>query len=224
MIWIPFKRWWQVLESGMPFSGVFRWTEICLQLCMWKLIPKTIGNRKGDCAWSCLRWQTKPEKICKLQSTNQCPLRTLQWFVLCNLQIFSGCVCHLEQLHTQSPFLFPIVFGIILIPFFRYWLSTRCPLLGYALLYLGHCAIATVAVCGFCSWALVQKLSEIEKEIVREVVWGDKQNLRKSANCKAQISVHSAHCNDLCFAICRFSQVVFVTSNNFTHSLLFYFR
>ena len=28
----------------------------------------------------------------------------------CDLQIFSGCVCHLEQLHAQSPFLFPIVF------------------------------------------------------------------------------------------------------------------
>ena len=26
--------------------------------------------------------------------------------------IFSGCVCHLEQLHAQSPFLFPIVFSI----------------------------------------------------------------------------------------------------------------
>ena len=34
------------------------------------------------------------------------------WFVHCDLQIFSGCVCHLEQLHAQSPFLFPIVFGI----------------------------------------------------------------------------------------------------------------
>ena len=36
-----------------------------------KLILKTIGNRKGDCAWSCSRGQTQPEKICKLQSTNQ---------------------------------------------------------------------------------------------------------------------------------------------------------
>ena len=36
----------------------------------------------------------------------------------CDLQIFSGCVCHLEQLHAQSPFLFPIVFSINLIPFF----------------------------------------------------------------------------------------------------------
>ena len=32
--------------------------------------------------------------------------------MLCNLQIFSGCACHLEQLHAQSPFLFPIVFSI----------------------------------------------------------------------------------------------------------------
>ena len=32
--------------------------------------------------------------------------------MLCDLQIFSGCVCHLEQLHALSPFLFPIVFSI----------------------------------------------------------------------------------------------------------------
>ena len=52
---------------------------------------------------------------------------------------------------------------------------------------------------------------------MREVVRGDKHNLRKSANRNTQISViHSAHYTDLCFAICRFSQVVFVTSNNFT--------
>ena len=52
---------------------------------------------------------------------------------------------------------------------------------------------------------------------MREVVRGDKHNLRKSANRNAQISViHSAHYTDLCFAICRFSQVVFVTSNNFS--------
>ena len=76
----------------------------------YQLIPKTIGNRKGDCAWSCSRWQSQPEKICKSQRTNQChSLRTLYWFVLCNLQIFPGCVCHLEQLHAQSPFLFPIL-------------------------------------------------------------------------------------------------------------------
>ena len=75
-----------------------------------------------------------------------------------------------------------------------------------------------------CTYYIIntKKLLEIEKEIVREVVRGDKHNLRKSANRNAQISViHSAHWTDLCFAICRFSQVVFVTSNNFTHNLLF---
>ena len=34
------------------------------------------------------------------------------WFVRFDLQILSGCVCHLEQFHAQSPFLFPIVFSI----------------------------------------------------------------------------------------------------------------
>ena len=88
-------------------------------LCSQILILKTIGNRKGDCARSFSRWQTQPEKICKLQRTNQChSLRTLYWFVLCNLLIFSGCFCHLEQLRAQSPFLFPIVFSINLILFF----------------------------------------------------------------------------------------------------------
>ena len=121
-----------------------------------QLILKTIGNRKGDCAWSCSRWQTQPEKICKSQRTNQChSLRTLYWFVLCNLQIFSGCVCHLEQLHAQSPFLFPIVFSINLIPFFDICsvLAVLSPgLFGFVLLYLGRCAVATVAVCGFGRW------------------------------------------------------------------------
>ena len=56
-----------------------------------KLILKTIGNRKGDCAWSCSRWQTHcPKKICKLQSTNQyewmtliCALRFADFLRLC---------------------------------------------------------------------------------------------------------------------------------------------
>ena len=40
--------------------------------------------------------------------------------LICALQFadFSGCVCHLEQLHAHSPFIFPIVFSINLIPFF----------------------------------------------------------------------------------------------------------
>ena len=82
----------------------------------------------------------------------------MYWFVLCNLQIFSGCVCHLEQLHAQSPFLFSIVFGINLIPFFDICsvLAVLSPeLFGFVLLYLGNCAVATVGVCGVSRWVLV---------------------------------------------------------------------
>ena len=46
-------------------------------------------------------------------------------------------------------------------------------------------------------------------------------------HCKAQISTmcgRGVNDTDLCVAIRRFSQVVFVTSNNFTHNLLFYFQ
>ena len=38
-------------------------------------------------------------------------------FAICRFS-HAGCVCHLEQLHAQSPFLFPIVFSINLISFF----------------------------------------------------------------------------------------------------------
>ena len=74
-------------------------------------------------------------------ATHKSVSRILYWFVLCNFHIFSGCVCHLEQLHAQSPFLFPIVFSINLIPFFDICsvlavYSTR--LFGYVLLHLGR--------------------------------------------------------------------------------------
>ena len=47
---------------------------------------------------------------------------------------------------------------------------------------------------------------------MREVVRGDKHNLRKSANRNAQISTTMCGVSDtdLCVAICRLSQVVFV--------------
>ena len=49
-------------------------------------------------------------------------------------------------------------------------------------------------------------------------------NLRKSANRNAKLSsMCRVEDNDSCVAICRFSQVVFVTSNNFTHNLFFLF-
>ena len=100
-------------------------------------------------------------KSANRKRTNQChSLRTLYWFVLCNLQIFSGCVCHLEQLHAQSPFLFPIVFSINLIPFFDVCSvrSTCCFSTGCS----GMCYFTWAAArsqqllfCGFGSWSLV---------------------------------------------------------------------
>ena len=69
------------------------------------LILKTIGNRKGDCAWRS-RWQTQPEKICKSQRTNQCQsLRTLHWFVVCRFSqvvfVTSNNVTHNLLFHFQ---------------------------------------------------------------------------------------------------------------------------
>ena len=51
-----------------------------------------------------------------LQIAKHKSVQCAEWMTLmsCNLMIFSGCACHLEQLHAQSPFLFPIVFGIMI--------------------------------------------------------------------------------------------------------------
>ena len=48
---------------------------------------------------------------CKAQISRMCGVNDTDLCVA-DLQIFSGCVCPLEQLHAQSPFLFPIVFSI----------------------------------------------------------------------------------------------------------------
>ena len=81
-----------------------------------KLIPKTIGNRKRDCAWGCARginttWENL--QIEKHKSGRR-SFRSPDWFVLFDLQIFSGAVVFIPraQPHAQSLFLFPIVFGV----------------------------------------------------------------------------------------------------------------
>ena len=61
---------------------------------------------------------------------------------------------------------------------------------------------------------------------MHEVVQGGKQpeKICNLKSCKAKISsMWGVEDNDLCVAICRVSQVVFVTSNNFTHNLFFLF-
>ena len=59
------------------------------------LIPKTVGNRKRDCVWGCARginttWENL--QIEKHKSVRWAE-RTPSWFVLFDLQIFSGGVC-----------------------------------------------------------------------------------------------------------------------------------
>ena len=80
-----------------------------------KLIPKTIGNRKRDCAWGGSGWYTfntwENLQIAKHKSGRR-SFSLADWFVLCDLSIFSGKVYHPEPPHAQSLFLFPIVFGI----------------------------------------------------------------------------------------------------------------
>ena len=88
-----------------------------------RLIPKTIGNRKRDCAWGCAwgintTWENL--QIEKHKSVRWAE-RTPSWFVLFDLQIFSGGVYSPSATsHAQSLFLFPIVFGINLIHFFDF--------------------------------------------------------------------------------------------------------
>ena len=49
---------------------------------------------------------------CKAQIRTMCGVNDTDLCIaICRLS-HAGCVCHLEQLHAQSPFLFPIVFSI----------------------------------------------------------------------------------------------------------------
>ena len=92
-------------------------------VAIYKLIPKTIGNRKRDCAWGCAwgintTWENlQIEKHKSVRWAEHTP----SWFVLFDLQIFSGGVYPQAQPHAQSLFLFPIVFGINLIHFFDFF-------------------------------------------------------------------------------------------------------
>ena len=57
-----------------------------------KLIPKTIGNRKRDCAWGCARGIDTTWENLQIEKHNsgRRSFRSPNWFVLFDLQIFSG--------------------------------------------------------------------------------------------------------------------------------------
>ena len=87
-----------------------------------KLIPKTIENRKRDCAWGLCSEDKHHLRKLKLQiekhKSGRRSFRSLDWFALFDLQIFSEVVFILRaQPHAQSLFLFSIVVGINLIHF-----------------------------------------------------------------------------------------------------------
>ena len=85
-----------------------------------KLIPKTIGNRKRDCAWDCARginttWENL--QIEKHKSVRWAE-RTPPDLCFSIWRSFQVVFIPRAQPHSQSLFLFPIVFGINLIHFF----------------------------------------------------------------------------------------------------------
>ena len=99
-----------------------KWSE-------WLLIPKTIGNRKGDCAWGlgCARginttWENL--QIEKHKSGRRA-FRPPNWFVLLDLQIFSGGIYPPSAtLRTISFFYFQLF--LVLIWFIFRWEEGRC--------------------------------------------------------------------------------------------------
>ena len=90
-------RDWQAIEAAkqtieFPAAPFFFIVEKSKKWI--KLIPKTIGNRKRDCAWGCAwgintTWENL--QIEKHKSGRRRPtFRSPNWFVLFDLQIFSG--------------------------------------------------------------------------------------------------------------------------------------
>ena len=100
-------------------------------------------------------------------------------------------------------------------------------LVPFPLKLLKQTMLVQMLTCNFIIIINTKKLFEIEKDIVHEVARGDKHNLRKSADHKVQISLLidlNQGLADLCFWMCRISQIVFITSSHLTHNFFFYFQ
>ena len=76
-------KWWKIQSQTIECTAVL-WLLLVEKRI--KLIPKPIGNKEEDCPWGLLKHYLRKSAD-----------RKAQWFVLCNLQIFSGSVHHLEQ-------------------------------------------------------------------------------------------------------------------------------
>ena len=121
---VPSHSWWITINSPRwatsyesPLGAPLHPKLSCYYML---LIPKTIGNRKRDCVWGCARginttWENL--QIEKHKSVRWAEI-TPSWFVLFDLQIFSGGVYPPSATSRTISFLLPIVFGINLIHFF----------------------------------------------------------------------------------------------------------
>ena len=71
-----------------------------------KIIPKTIGNRKRDCAWGCARGINTTWEYLQIEKHKSVRWAewTPSWFVLFDLQIFSGGVYPLSTTSRTIPF------------------------------------------------------------------------------------------------------------------------
>ena len=111
-------HWYTWMASGCYQFSYF-------QLKVQIIIPKNIGNRKRDCAWGCARGINTTWENLQIKKHNQFGEWNERLLDLCFL------ICRFSQVvfipraqpHAQSPFLFPIVFGINLIHYFDF--STR---------------------------------------------------------------------------------------------------
>ena len=93
----------------------FRLSHSSSQRKNWiKLIPKTIENRKRDCAWGCARGINTTWENLQIEKHKSGGVRSSHRTDLCfSISRFSQVVfIPRVQPHAQSLFLFPIVFGI----------------------------------------------------------------------------------------------------------------
>ena len=83
---------WQGIEAAKQ-TIEFPAAPSFFSLKKWiKLIPKTIGNRKRDCAWGCARGINTTWEYLQIEKhkSERRSFRSPNWFVLFDLQIFSG--------------------------------------------------------------------------------------------------------------------------------------
>ena len=115
----PAPQWWRAAYCAWGALG-----ERERERERERLIPKFIGNRKRDCAWGCAGVKKLKKINCWAQIIKTHICFAWWWFVLNNWFFFNFLTP--AHPHAQSPFLFPIVFGINLIEFFD--VSWRWPL------------------------------------------------------------------------------------------------